>query len=344
MIYYENIKRAILLRSNQIGDASTAAAFEAKFTAALTTAVEGMEVPLTGLKYAILASEKRIAALCGRSKNPVLRRALYGRSANIAHLGLIPTTDNNSKQWVGNFGNVLDATTNEPTTEKPKQTILRHVRMYAAGAGTIKLRPMHFAFVDGRILHTRANVYVEGCVWDYAAQVTQYDLAAAPLATLTFNAADVSVANNTITEAAHPYFTGLAMLLTKVGATLPAGTGFTDGAIVYAIWDSASTIKVATSLANALIGTAIDFTTDGGTNGHTLTPQAVSTGASPLAQELETMFIADVLANLPQENWFIQEAGFYSQIVEKCEADIKQGIIPSAVLPDTTANSQPVIN
>lgn len=339
-IAYENARKAILLRSGQLADAATAAAFETVFNAVLATAVGGMEVPLTGLKYAILASEKRIAALCGRSKNPILRRPLYGRSANIAHLGQIPTTDNNSKQWVGNFSSVLDATTNEPLTEKPKQTVLRDVRMYSSG--TLKIRPMHFCEEDTRMLHTRANIYLEGCVWDYATQLAAYDLAASPLATLTFDEADVSVANNTITEAAHPYYTGLAMTLARVGAALPSGTGFTDGATVYAIWDSSSTIKVATSLANALLGVPIDFTDDGTGNGHTLTPQALSAGASPLDQSLETMLIADVLANIPSENWFASEGAYYSRIVEKCEADIKNGLLPQAVLPDPVAGANPV--
>lgn len=300
-----------------------------------------MEVPLTGLKYAILASEKRIAALCGRSKNPILRRPLYGRTANIAHLGQIPTTDNNSKQWVGNFSSVLDATTNEPLTEKPKQTVLRDVRMYSSG--TLKIRPMHFCEEDTRILHTRANIYLEGCVWDYATQLTAYDLAASPLATLTFTDADINTTNDTIAEASHPYYTGLAMTLTKVGATLPVGTGFTDGATVYAIWNSSGLIKVATSLANALLGVPIDFT-NAGSGTHTLTPQALSAGASPLDQSLETMLIADVLANIPSENWFSSEGAYYGRIVEKCEADIKNGLLPQAVLPDSTANAEPVKN
>jgi hypothetical protein len=239
---YENVRKAILLRAGQIADAATAAAFETAFNAALATAVGGMEVPLTGLTYAILASEKRIAALCGRSKNPILRAPLYGKTASIAHLGLIPTTSSASKQFVGNFGNVLDASTNEPLTEKPKTSVLRDVRMYTAG--TLKIRPMHFCFEDTRVLHTRANVYLEGCVWDYATQLTAYGAA----------------------------------------------------------------------------------------------------GSSPLDQSLETMLIADVLANMVQENWLSQEGAYYGRIVEKCEADIKNGLLPQAVLPDATANSNPVPN
>lgn len=242
-ILYDNVIRAILLRAGQVGDAADAAAFETLFTnATLANVVGGVEVPLTGLKYGILASEKRIAGLCARSKNPVLRRPLYGKSANIAHLGLIPTTDSATKQWVGELGSVIDSSTNEPLTEKPKQTVLREVRMYSASQ--LKRRPMHFAWSgDGRVLHTRTNVCVEGSIWDYATQLAAY----------------------------------------------PAGS-------------------------------------------------------SPLAQECEVLWIADVLWNAAQEGWFIQESQVYGNIVRSEERRILSGYLPEATLPDTTASPEPVKN
>lgn len=65
---------------------------------------------------------------------------------------------------------------------------------------------------------------------------------------------------------------------------------------------------------------------------------------SPLPQEVETWFIAEVLAHLPQENWFVPEANHYAQIAMKCEQDVRQGLIPTAVLPDSTVNQEPVKN
>ncbi len=80
----------------------------------------------------------------------------------------------------------------------------------------------------------------------------------------------VSAANDTATKAAHGWYTG-----TKVQATttdgLPAGLATTTD--YWLIKVDADTFQFATSLANALAGTAIDLT-DAGTGTHTVTPTA----------------------------------------------------------------------
>lgn len=67
-------------------------------------------------------------------------------------------------------------------------------------------------------------------------------------------------------------------------------------------------------------------------------------GNSILPGEFETFLIADVLANMPQEEWFVNEAGIYSGIVGALEQQLDKGIPPRAFLPDTTANEDPVGN
>jgi hypothetical protein len=91
----------------------------------------------------------------------------------------------------------------------------------------------------------------------------------------TFLDAGVSVANNTITIASHGYATGLKAALTTTGS-LPGGLSATDYWIIKV---DANTIKLATSAANALAGTAVDITSAAGGGTHTLTPAAI-TGAS----------------------------------------------------------------
>ena len=82
----------------------------------------------------------------------------------------------------------------------------------------------------------------------------------------TFIEADISVGNNTITKASHGLITGQTIVFTTTG-TLPAE--LTPDTTYYVIFASSSTYKVATSLANAIAGTAIDFTDDGDTGTHT---------------------------------------------------------------------------
>jgi hypothetical protein len=88
--------------------------------------------------------------------------------------------------------------------------------------------------------------------------------------THTFVEADISVGDNTITEANHGLTTGQTIVFTTTG-TLPAE--LTAGTTYYVIVASSSTYKVAASLADAIAGTAIDLTDDGDAGTHTATFQ-----------------------------------------------------------------------
>jgi hypothetical protein len=93
-----------------------------------------------------------------------------------------------------------------------------------------------------------------------------------------FAEADVDTDANTIAEAAHGYTTGLKGQFTTTD-TLPAGLELTTDYFVIAT--TAGTYKVASSLANALAGTAVDITDDG-TGTHTFTPTAIAGGSVKL--------------------------------------------------------------
>ncbi len=94
-------------------------------------------------------------------------------------------------------------------------------------------------------------------------------------------ASKVNVTNNTFTIASHGYATGLKLRATSTG-TLPAG--ITTGVDYFAIIVDANTIKVASSLANALLGTAIDIT-DQGSDGATNTLTATTLAGATIALE-----------------------------------------------------------
>ena len=101
------------------------------------------------------------------------------------------------------------------------------------------------------------------------------DYQAAPTVTVaapgeqTFNAQSaVSTANDTITLTAHSFATGDAFTYADKGGTVLAN--LTDGGTFFAIRVDANTIKVASSLANAAAGTAIDLTA-GSSENHGIT-------------------------------------------------------------------------
>ena len=87
-----------------------------------------------------------------------------------------------------------------------------------------------------------------------------------------FATSDVNVTANTITEAGHGYVTGLKGQFTTT-TTLPAGLSTSTDYFVIKV--DADTYKVATTLNNALAGTAVDIT-DQGTGTHTFTPTALA--------------------------------------------------------------------
>lgn len=96
----------------------------------------------------------------------------------------------------------------------------------------------------------------------------------------TFVDADVSVANDTITEAAHGFKTGLKGQLTTSGV-LPAGLALATDYFVIVV--DADTFKLATSLVNAQAGTAVNITAAAGGGTHTFTSTALA-GASAKLQ------------------------------------------------------------
>ena len=129
-----------------------------------------------------------------------------------------------------------------------------------------------------------------------------------------FEPADVTVAANTITETAHGYTTGLKGQFTTV-TTLPAGLSLATDYFVIVV--DANTYKVATNLANALAGTAVDIT-DQGVGTHTFTPTALAGGAIKLQKSNDQVNVADVAAatNITADGtvWFEVSAPAYSWV------------------------------
>jgi hypothetical protein len=111
-------------------------------------------------------------------------------------------------------------------------------------------------------------------VYDITASVT-----AANPSNKTFVDANVSVANDTITIVNHGFTTGMLFTLTTTG-TLPGGLALSTN--YYAIVVDASTIKVASSQANAAAGTAIDITSASGGGTHTVNVTTAISGSIKL--------------------------------------------------------------
>lgn len=113
--------------------------------------------------------------------------------------------------------------------------------------------------------------------------------------TFTGNSAFVSVANNTITYASHSFVTGDVVTYTNGGGTSIGG--LTTNTNYFVIADSVNVIRLATSISDAIAGTAVDITSVGSGAAHNLIakPMSESNYAGVLLQEFYTETLNDEL-------------------------------------------------
>jgi hypothetical protein len=112
------------------------------------------------------------------------------------------------------------------------------------------------------------------------------DMSATP-ATKNFDPADVNTGTEEITEVAHGYVTGDTILFSNTGGGLP--TGLSAATTYYVIKVSANVFKVASSLAYAYAGTAVNITGQGTGTHHVVLDGpyvVVSDNASPAINEV----------------------------------------------------------
>lgn len=99
-----------------------------------------------------------------------------------------------------------------------------------------------------------------------------------------FVAANVSVADDTITITAHGFVTGLKMALS--GTNLPTGLSATN---YWCVVVDANTIKLADSYAHAIAGTVVDITGQGTTADAALTPASFGSATVELKASLDNV-------------------------------------------------------
>ena len=99
-----------------------------------------------------------------------------------------------------------------------------------------------------------------------------------------------AAASDICTKTAHGMKTGLKVQVSTT-TTLPAGlSAATDYFVIYL---TADTFKLATSLANANAGTAVDIT-DAGTGTHTITPTSIAGASVKLQASIDGTNYADI--------------------------------------------------
>lgn len=330
-IAYADIFRAVALRAKQLGDGFSTD-IETFYTAALfQDEVDGVETPRSALKQDILATEAELASMIASSNNQLFKRALATISSDVASGDEIPIEDVHGWRFLGAYDAILNSETGVPLSEQPRQVVERRI----ANPGSFYKIPRDYFYIDGTIVqHTCENVVFRGCAWDYATQSNLYDtLLSQPVATTFLDTDVINGSDGIIETQAHGYFTGLRVRVSS-GGNLPNGLAADTDYFVILI--SADEYRLATTLANALLGVSINITTAPGPEQgpHTTTPQeGPGGGQSPLPQELAVLWQARVLAQLPQEGWFIPEADFYHRLATEKATDIIEGRITLMNMP-----------
>lgn len=150
----------------------------------------------------------------------------------------------------------------------------------------------------------------------------------------TFTAADVNTGANTIAIAAHGYSTGTSFTLTT-GGTLP--TPLLVATTYYVIRVDANTIKVASSLANALLGTPIDITVAGsGTS--TITPASNQNSVTVNIPTLRVTYKTANPVKVVLYRWSAAQQTYY-QVTSLAAPLLNDTTIDSVTYLDTSADS-----
>lgn len=156
----------------------------------------GGESP-SALRDAVLAVEYEIVEIVANDKQNPYRSFLYGRSQPQGINAKIPIQGNATgnvidpmTRFIGSFSQINDAIDNSPLTEQPIATIRRYNR------GSYQTEIYNYCFNAGRIMHTRLNIYVEGCIWDSDAARARFVPASTSLSPLPVSVESLWVARS----------------------------------------------------------------------------------------------------------------------------------------------------
>lgn len=154
-IGYQNLAKSIALRSNQLGDALSAAELEAQYAASGVKAnMEGVDVPYSALKQDILANEEILVSMIGKSGANDLRQDLTVDIA-IESGGELPGRTVGDLLILGLVDGVYNKANNGPLQKIDKQSLMR----LRTNAGDFwKLKHDYYAIDGDKIYFICSNV------------------------------------------------------------------------------------------------------------------------------------------------------------------------------------------
>jgi hypothetical protein len=166
---YNILVRNVAVRINALTGATQPAALEAAYAVTPLTAGDVQEssiFPFSAIQDAVLLSEQKLAQTIAENQDHAWRAKLISQTDELANNATLPAFDENGLSVIGLYGDVFDSTNERVLSEQPVEVIQRRL----ATPALWKIPVYHFAMTGDSIVHTRTNVRIEVCVWDYLNQ------------------------------------------------------------------------------------------------------------------------------------------------------------------------------
>lgn len=172
MLTYHDIIADAALRISALIGVESAALNTTFLTRPLTqTQFQSTVFPFSAVKTALQMWEGKLARAVASSNDP-MRDYLASTTAALANEAALPSLDVNSKQIIGVWGDVHDATDGKPCRLNKLENIQRIIDN---AGGRYLLEYYFFNRTRQRIYHTRTNVKIDCCFYDGDAQQTAID-------------------------------------------------------------------------------------------------------------------------------------------------------------------------
>lgn len=158
-IPYSQILRMAGMKANAIAGI-TAANIDSNYqvTPITNTQLGSADFPFSAIKDALVSVLGRIIRRYASVPNHPFRAFNLSQTGDIAHKGLIPSTDASSKPIVGVYGAIKDSSDGEVLTKMPVQIIAGIVENPNS---QLKGSYYHYEIIDDRLHHTRTNAKID---------------------------------------------------------------------------------------------------------------------------------------------------------------------------------------
>lgn len=167
---YHDCLASAAIRANALIGTQMAALETTFLVRPLTSAnFQSTVFPFTAIKYSLRMAEEKLCQAIANTGNHPWRDYLSSTTSSLANFASLPSLDVNSKQIIGIWGSVRDASNGVAC----KANQLENIQRIVDNTDSRYLMQHYFYRIDGqRIYHTRTGVKIDCCIYDGDTQTT----------------------------------------------------------------------------------------------------------------------------------------------------------------------------